>query len=393
MTAGTSLPGLLWRNAARWPTRPAWRWKRLGIWQTFSWAEFAGWTGALALGLAARGFGPGERLAVLGDNRPDLYAALLAAQTLGGAGVPLDPDAMPATLAAMLRDADVAVVVVDSAERAERLRALAAALPRMPRIIVADPAGLGRTAAEQQPSLAGLAAAGRAIGGDRPDPPVAALARVAPGDTALLLYPGASRAGARPAVLTHARLLSAAAAIDAADPVSPTDRALCYLPMHACDDAVYSLALGLLGGFSCNCPESPASVPRDLREIGPTILFASPAACVALADLVQSKAVGASPFKRRVVGFFLRQALRAEALRAQGSQVPPGLNLGCRIGEVVACGPARDQLGLGRIRWMHAGAPAPADAGHLLRALGVALRPGDAEIDVAAAQQGEALHA
>ncbi|MGH7042288.1 MAG: AMP-binding protein, partial [Acetobacteraceae bacterium] len=139
MNAGDTLPRLLWRNAARWPARPAWRQKRLGIWQTTSWSAFAARTGEIARGLAAWGFGPGARLAVLGDNRPDLYAALLAAQALGGIGVPLDPETDQALLAVLLRACAPAVVLAETAEQAGWLRPLA---PAAARVMAAEQGGL-----------------------------------------------------------------------------------------------------------------------------------------------------------------------------------------------------------------------------------------------------------
>ena len=68
----------------------------------------------IALGLAAHGFRRGDRLAVLGDNRPRLYAAILAAQSLGGVALPLDPEADPARLASLLRDAGASAAIAGS---------------------------------------------------------------------------------------------------------------------------------------------------------------------------------------------------------------------------------------------------------------------------------------
>ena len=95
MKAATTLPRLLSRNAVGFGARPAWREKRGGIWQVLNWSDYALLVSCLAAGLAAHGFGRGDRLAVIGDNRPRLYAAMLAAQSLGGAAVPLRPDAGP----------------------------------------------------------------------------------------------------------------------------------------------------------------------------------------------------------------------------------------------------------------------------------------------------------
>ena len=125
MSDGQTLPSLLWRNAQRWPHRPAWRHKYLGIWQTLTWSVFAARTRGIALGLAAHGFEPGDRLAVLGDNRPDLYAALLAVQAIGGVGVPLDPVSEDAQLTAILGDCRAAFAVADTADQATRLQSLA----------------------------------------------------------------------------------------------------------------------------------------------------------------------------------------------------------------------------------------------------------------------------
>ena len=59
--------------------RPAMREKGLGIWQTWSWAEVAREVRAIACGLSALGFKRGDRLAIIGDNRPRLYWAMAAA--------------------------------------------------------------------------------------------------------------------------------------------------------------------------------------------------------------------------------------------------------------------------------------------------------------------------
>src|SRR6266850_8113142 len=79
-----TFPRLLLHQAKVRPDRPAFREKDLGIWQTWSWAQVADEVRSLACGLAEQGFRRGDRLAVIGDNRPRLYWAMMAAQALGG---------------------------------------------------------------------------------------------------------------------------------------------------------------------------------------------------------------------------------------------------------------------------------------------------------------------
>ena len=92
MSDHATLPWLLRRNAETLSGRPAIREKHRGIWQSVTWAQYFDEVRALALGLAASGFKRGEHLSVIGDNRPRLYWAQLAAQCLGGVAVPVYQD-------------------------------------------------------------------------------------------------------------------------------------------------------------------------------------------------------------------------------------------------------------------------------------------------------------
>ena len=88
--ATSTLPKLLQRNAEQDPKGPGIREKTRGVWQTLTWTGYRDQMRDLALGLAAIGFKRGDKLSVVGDNRPQLYIAQLSAQVAGrhlGAGL------------------------------------------------------------------------------------------------------------------------------------------------------------------------------------------------------------------------------------------------------------------------------------------------------------------
>ena len=89
-----TFPKLALDNARRLPAKIAIREKGYGIWQAYSWSRYAEETRDIALGLAAIGFARGDKTAVVGDNRPELYWAMLATQALGGIPVPLYQDSI-----------------------------------------------------------------------------------------------------------------------------------------------------------------------------------------------------------------------------------------------------------------------------------------------------------
>src|SRR6185503_1981291 len=89
-----TFPKLAVHNALRLPKSVAIREKDLGIWQSHTWSHYVEHARLIALGLAALGFARGDKTAVVGDNRPQLYWAMLATQALGGIPVPLYQDSI-----------------------------------------------------------------------------------------------------------------------------------------------------------------------------------------------------------------------------------------------------------------------------------------------------------
>ena len=140
--APVTLPRLLRRNAATMAGRPAIREKTRGIWQTFTWAEYDREVREFALGLAARGFRRGDKLAVIGDNRPRLYWAQLAAQCLGGIAVPMYQDAIATEMAYVLNHAEIKVVVAEDQEQVDKILSLKAQLPHLELVVYDDPRGM-----------------------------------------------------------------------------------------------------------------------------------------------------------------------------------------------------------------------------------------------------------
>src|SRR5713226_3072371 len=140
----TTLPRLLQRNARDLGDRPAIREKDRGIWQSWTWREYLEQVRDFALGLAALGFKRGDRLSVIGDNRPRLYWAQIAAQALGGASVPVYQDSIARELAYVWNHAEVSVIVAEDQEQVDKVQALKAELPTVRHVVYDDPRGMAQ---------------------------------------------------------------------------------------------------------------------------------------------------------------------------------------------------------------------------------------------------------
>jgi long-chain acyl-CoA synthetase len=375
MPDAMTLPRLLQRNARQYAARPAIREKDRGIWQSYTWREYHDHVRDFALGLAALGFARGDKLSVIGDNRPRLYWAQVSAQTLGGVSVAVYQDSIAKELAYVWNHADVSVIVAEDQEQVDKVLALKDELPAVRHVIYDDARGLTRSHLDWLSSFADVEELGREFGRTHPGFFESEIDQGTPDEVALICYTSGTTGNPKGVMLTHENAVLTARTFMQAEDVRPDDEWLSYLPMAWVGEAIYSLVLSLSSGFACNCPESPETVQRDLRELGPTILLAPPRIWENLLTSVQIRAADSTPLKRWVFERFRAVAERAEILRADGKPVPAGLRLLCALGEFFVYGPVRDQLGLLRARWAYTGgAPLGADTFRFFRAFGVNLK-------------------
>jgi long-chain acyl-CoA synthetase len=370
-----TLPRLLRRNAASLAGRPAIREKTRGIWQTVTWAEYEREVSDFALGLAAHGFRRGDKLAVIGDNRPRLYWAQLAAQCLGGIAVPMYQDAIAAEMAYVLDHAEIRVVVAEDQEQVDKVLSLKARLPYLDLVVYDDPRGMRHYATAAVEPFERVQAAGRDFAASHAGYVDREIDKGMPDDVALLTYTSGTTGHPKGVMLSHANLLAAAEGFVAAEDIRPTDDILSYLPMAWIGESLFSLVLTLLVGFTCNCPERPETVQRDLRELGPTVALAPPRIWENMLTQLRVRAADATPLKRTMFEFFRGLAERAEVSADAGRTVSPLLRLGLALGEMLVYAPVRDQLGLRRARWVYTGgAPLGPDTYRFFRSFGINLK-------------------
>ena len=370
-----TLPKLLRRNARNFGGSPGMREKDRGIWQTHSWRASEDHVRAFALGLAAAGFKRGDKLSVLGDNRPRLYWAQLAAHALGGMAVPLYQDSIASELMHVLSHADVSVVVAEDQEQVDKVLSLRGELPNLRLVIYEDSRGMSSYRDGILKSFSDIEAEGRAFGKEHAGFYERELQQGRAEDVALIAYTSGTTGRSKGVLLSHANMIATAASFASVESVDRGDNWLCYLPMGWVGDSIFSLSASLVVGATCNCPESPETVQRDLRELGPSALLAPPRIWENMLTGLQIKAADASFLKRVVYQYFRRVAERRELVLGDRKPLPATTRFAYRLGEFFVYGPVRDQLGLRNARWcLTGGAPLGADTFRFFRSFGINLK-------------------
>jgi long-chain acyl-CoA synthetase len=345
-----TFPKLARANAGRTPDKVAIREKDLGIWQSHTWRDYDAEARSIALGLASLGFARGDKTAIVGDNRPQLYWTVLATQCLGGVPVPLYQDSIEREMAYILDHSEARFAVVEDQEQVDKLLRVREQCPRLEYIVYDDPRGLRGYSEPFLLSLAELQERGRKFAHDNPTWVEDEIAKGAADDLGIICYTSGTTGTPKGTMLSHRNLILTARNAAAREGLRSDEEVLAYLPMAWVGDHIFSYAQSIVTGFTVNCPESAATVLADMKEIGPTYFFAPPRIFESILTTVMIRIEDATWVKRKLVHVFLDLAQTLERQRL--SRQPRSLwrRALYPLGWLLVYGPLVDNLGLRRIR-------------------------------------------
>ncbi len=374
-TEPDTFPRLLMYHAHWRDKHAALREKDLGIWQTYTWAQTAAEVKKLAAGLHVQGFRRGQHLAIIGENRPRLYFAMMAVQCLGGIPVPMYQDAIAGEMVYVFHNAEIAYAIVEDQEQVDKLLEVREQHPALAYIYYDDPRGLRHYEQPGLMSFDALLKIGEEYLGRNPTFVDDEIAQGSADDTAALFYTSGTTGKPKGVVQTYAALIDRARACTEMEKLSVYEDVLAYLPMAWIGQNIFSYAQALVTGYTVNCPESPSTVMNDLREIGPTYYFAPPRVFEGMLTQVSIRMEDASALKRRMFQFFMGVAKRVGGRILDGEQVGFGDRLLYGLGNLFVYGPLRNVLGMSRVKVAYtAGEAIGPDLFSFYRSIGINLK-------------------
>ncbi len=370
-----TFPKLLAFNARHRGTRPAMREKAFGIWQSWTWADVATEVRALACGLRALGCGRGDKVAIIGDNRPRLYWAITAAQAIGAIPVPMYQDAVADELCFVLDHAEARFAIVEDQEQVDKLLEIKDRCAKLETVIYDDPRGLRNYRSDFLHAYDAVVERGRAYDESHRDFYDASVAEGCADDVSIILYTSGTTGQPKGVVLTQRNILMTALNAARVDKLNESDEVLAYLPMAWVGDHIFSFAQSYVTGFCVGCPESGDTVLNDLWEIGPTYFFAPPRIYENLITTVMIRMEDAGALKRKAFHYFMGLAQRVGAAILDRRPVSLGDRLLYKLGDFLIYGPLRNALGMSRVRLAYtAGEAIGPDIFNFYRSIGLNLK-------------------
>ncbi|HCD80055.1 MAG TPA: long-chain fatty acid--CoA ligase, partial [Alphaproteobacteria bacterium] len=303
-----TIPRLVAHHAQNSPDAAAFREKEFGIWQSWTWRQTAAEIDALALGFLDIGVNAGDHIAIIGRNRPYLYWAMVAAQSVGAIPVPLYQDAVAEEMAYVLEHCSARFIVAQDQEQVDKIIDVKEELSGVEQIIFLDPRGMRKYERSLLTEYSVLQAQGRENEAKLRPELDKRLAAQSGADTCAMLYTSGTTGRPKGVVLSNDNIIMTSKASCSFDGLRADDSVLAYLPMAWVGDFIFSVGQASWSGFCVACPESSDTMQHDLREIGPTYFFAPPRYFEGVLTSVMIRMEDAGDLKRVMFKHFMEFA-------------------------------------------------------------------------------------
>jgi len=354
----------------------AMREKEFGVWRPITWKQYYEKVKRIALGMASLGLDRGEKVAMIGDNRPEALWAEMATMCVGGVGVWLFQDSLIDEVSYIIDHCDATLMVGEGQEEVDKCLRIKEKCPKLKRMIWDDPKGMRNY--YDDPILISIQEVMRLGEEQEKKEPGLFEDMIMNGkgeDVCLLFYTSGTTALPKGALLTHFNMLTMGLNLMRVDPYFETDDFVSFLPFAWIGEQMMSISCGIQAGFTLNFPEEPETAQENIREIGPHVMFAPPRIYEQMVRNVQVKYLDATWAKRKAYEWAMKVGYHVADLKFSKRPIPLYMKVLHYLSYLAVLKKLKDHLGLSRIRYTYTGGAAMGpDHFRFFHAIGVNLK-------------------
>ena len=344
-----TLNQLFFDAVKRYDKPDALRYKSGGVFKPISHREVLERVRNVARGLRLSGVRPGDRVAILSENRPEWAIADYACLTAGLTDVPLYPTLPADQIAYILRDSGAVAVFVSNAEQAAKVASVRSEVPALRSVICfSDKAPPGASTFADLETLGAKGETSEDITAFRRDADA-----VQPGDLATLIYTSGTTGPPKGVMLTHDNIHSNVAGTRDKIPFAGQDVSLSFLPLSHIFQRMGDYMM-FATGTSIAYAENFDAVPGNLQEVRPTIVLSVPRLYEKMYARVLQNAVSSGAVKRRIFFWARKVAQRRADLLLAGRRPGRLLERQYAIAQKLVFSKLKERTG-GRLRYFVSG--------------------------------------
>jgi len=385
-----TLPKILRDSCKKYTTQTAMREKDRGLWIRYSWEKYYEKVNLLSCGLASLGLQRGEKVALLGETKPEIFWAEFAVQSIGGIAIGVFSDCTPSEVKFYLDHSDASFAFAEDQEQVDKIMEIKQSLPNLKKVIYWDPKGLWFYDDPLLMLFDDLLALGKSFSNEHPQFLDEMIDRGNGEETAIIIYTSGTTGTPKGAMITHRSMVESAEAQSSVINLDQGDEWVVFMSMAWIGGQLIDFASTLLLGLTVNFPENPETVQENIREIGARGLLFSPRQWEAMNRMIQGKMNEASVINKFIYNAFLPIGFK------KGDQILSGKKFGLldrlkyALASLLVFRPLRDKIGLKKIKVAFTGGSALSpDIIRFFHGIGICLKQlyGSSEMGLLAAHQ------
>jgi len=354
-----TIPQLLRWRVNKTGDKVALREKDFGYWNNYTWNDFYEHVRKVALGLDKLGIKKDDKLALIGDNIPELLFMAIGAQSIGAISAGIYQTSLPDEIVELVNYMDVSAVFCNDQEQVDKLVEVRDRIPQVRKVIYEDPRGMrGYRSDNWFVFIEDLYETGAAADLENPKKYDAFIDQGKPDDVCHFCLTSGTTGLSKASMMTHKNYINMGIQITKVDYLSDTDEYLSFLPFAWIGEQMNSFGVAMATGITINFPESVETAMEDLKEIGPHFMFGAPRIYETLRSQIWLKIDDSYWFNRLVYEKFIKIGEKAARYRMSGKPMPLSLRFMSWLGKVMVTDPLINQIGLRRLRRAYTGGAA-----------------------------------
>jgi long-chain acyl-CoA synthetase len=372
-----TLPKALASIASKQPERTAMRRKDLGIWRDISWAEYLRHVKRTALGLCSLGIGRGDRVAIIGENRPEWLYSALGTLAAGGTFVGIYTTNPTAECEYVVAHSESVVYICEDEEQLDKALAFRQRTPQLRKLVVWNMEGLRHFQDPMLMSFDDLLREGERLDTEQPDLYGRLAGEGSGGDVAGIIYTSGTTGPPKGAMLSHEGYLWVGRKAGEICRAGSDDETISFLPLNHVYEQIFDLMVHLTVGHTVNFTENTDTVMADMQEVSPTLFHAVPRIWEKYYSGIVLKMADATPLKRAAYGAAVRIGSRYNEEHLAGRSPSFLMRLAYGAAYFAVFRKLKERLGFDRVRLGFSGAaPISHNILKYFQGIGIPIREG-----------------
>ncbi|HOJ52717.1 MAG TPA: long-chain fatty acid--CoA ligase [Syntrophales bacterium] len=372
-----TLPKALVRTVKRQPNRVALRYKEYGIWHDITWAEYLEKVKQVALGLYALGVRKGDKVSIIGENKPEWLYSAMGVMSVGATFVGIYTTNPAPECEYVVGHSESVVYICEDEEQFDKALVFRSRTPKLRKLIVWDMEGLRHFEDEMLMSFDDLLTLGKKTLAENPHLFEELVAQGKGEDIGGIIYTSGTTGPPKGAMLSHEGYLWVGQKAVEITQMKPEDETISFLPLNHVYEQIFDLMVHVQAGHIVNFTENTDTVMGDMMDVSPTLFHAVPRIWEKYYSGIVLKMEDATWFKRSCYQIAVKIGSQYNSVKLSGKKIPIPLRLAYGIAYFVVFRKLKERLGFDRVRIGFSGAaPISHNILKYFQSIGIPIREG-----------------